>query len=140
MIVHRAFTQMPITYQRDDQRRLITVTVNGPWSADDISGVIDRQAEEDTWEYALLYDLREMTAVSIEGDLQQIADRVQKVGAGRRRGPVGVAIRPRPALFLEGLMYSTMAKESVDIEILLTAAQIDSWLARNAVRSRRNDG
>jgi hypothetical protein len=53
---------------------------------------------------------------------------------------VGVAIRPRPALFLEGLMYSTMAKESVDIEILLTAAQIDSWLARNAVRSRRNDG
>jgi hypothetical protein len=140
MIVHRAFIHMPITYQRDDQRRLITVTVSGPWSADDISGVIDRQAEEDTWEHALLYDLREMTAVSIEGDLQQIADRVKVVGAGRRRGPVGVAIRPRPALFLEGLMYSTLAKESVDIEILLTATQIDSWLVRNAGRSRRNDG
>jgi hypothetical protein len=129
---------MPIAYQRDDRRRLITVTVTGPWSADGISGVIDRQADEDTWEYALLYDLRDMTAASIEADLQQIAERVKVVGAGRERGPVGIAIRARPALFLEGLMYATLTRELVDIEILLTATQIDSWLTRNAVRSRHS--
>jgi hypothetical protein len=131
---------MPIAYQRDDQRRLITVTVTGPCTADDIGGVIDRQADEGTWEYALLYDLRAMTATSTEADLQQIAERVRVVGEGRERGPVGIAIRPTPAVFLEGLMYATLTRELVVIEILLTAAQVDSWLARNALRLRRNDG
>jgi hypothetical protein len=131
------FILMPIAYQRDDQRRLITVTVTGSCSADDISGVIDRQAGEDTWEYALLYDLRAMTAASTEADLQQIAERVQVVGGGRERGPVGIAIRPRPAPFLEGLMYATLTKGFVAVEILLTPAQIDLWLVRNAARSRQ---
>jgi hypothetical protein len=131
---------MPIAYQRNDHRRLITVTVTGECSADDITGVIDRQADENTWEYALLYDLRAMTASSTEADLQRIAERVQVVGGGRKRGPVGIAIRPRPAVFLEGLMYATLTKGLVAIEILLTVAQVDSWLARNALHLRRNDG
>jgi hypothetical protein len=45
---------------------------------------------------------------------------------------VGIAIRARPALFLLGLMYSKLTKEFATVEVLLTAAQIDSWLARNA--------
>src|SRR3981081_1709791 len=79
----RALNPMPIAYQRNDQRRLITVTVTGACSADNICGVIDRQADENTWEYALLYDLRAMTASSTEADLQRIAERVQVVGEGR---------------------------------------------------------
>jgi hypothetical protein len=123
---------MPIAYQRDDRRRLITVTVTEPWSVDDISSVIDRQACEDTWEYALLYDLRTLTDASTEADLQRIAERVTAIGGERERGPVGIAIRPRPALFLLGLMYSELLKDVVDVEVLLTAAQIDAWLRRNA--------
>jgi hypothetical protein len=126
------FIFMPITYQRDDQRRLIIVTATEPCSVDDISSVIDRQASEDTWEYALLYDLRAMTDASTEADLQQIAERVKVVGGGRGRGPVGIAIRARPALFLQGLMYTKLVKEFVTVEMLLTAAQIDAWLVRNA--------
>jgi hypothetical protein len=48
---------MPITYERDDSRRLITVTVTEPYAVEDILGVIDRQAAEGTWMYALLYEL-----------------------------------------------------------------------------------
>jgi hypothetical protein len=123
---------MPIVYQRDDQLRLIIVTVTEPCSVDDISSVIDRQSDDDTWEYALLYDLRGMTDASTEADLQQIAERVKVVGAGRERGPVGIAIRPRPALFLLGLMYAKLMNEFVTVEVLLTALQIDAWLLRNA--------
>jgi hypothetical protein len=47
---------------------------------------------------------------------------------------VGIAIRARPALFLMGLMYTRLMKEFVTIEVLLTAAQIDAWLVRNAPR------
>ena len=128
------FILMPIAYQRDDQRRLIIVTVTEPCSVDDISSVIDRQSGEDTWEFALLCDLRAMTDASTEADLQQIAERVKVVGGGRERGPVGIAIRARPALFLLGLMYTKLIKEFVTVEVLLTAAQINTWLVRNAPR------
>ena len=126
------FILMPITYQRDDQRQLITVTVTEPYSGDDFSSVIDRQAAEGTWEYALLYDLRAMTDASTEADLQQIAERVRVAGTGRERGPVGIAFRPRPALFLLGLMYTNLIREFAAVELLLTAAQVDAWLVRNA--------
>jgi hypothetical protein len=125
------FILMPTAYQRDDHRRLIIVTVTEPCSVDDICRVIDRQSGEDTWEYALLYDLQAMTE-STEADLQQIAQRVKVVGGGRDRGPVGIAIPARPTLFLLGLMYTKLIKEFVTVEVLLTAVQIDAWLVRNA--------
>jgi hypothetical protein len=123
---------MPLAYQRDDQCRLITVTVTEPCSVDDISGVIDRQAGEGTWEYALLYDLRATTDASTEANLQQIAERVTVPGGERERGPMGIAIRAQPALFLLGMMYAKLVKELVTVEVLLTAGQIDAWLVRNA--------
>ena len=38
---------MPIAYERDDQRRLITLIVIEPYSVDDNLSVIDRQAADD---------------------------------------------------------------------------------------------
>jgi hypothetical protein len=123
---------MPITYERDDQRRLITVTVTEPYSVDDILGVIDRQAGEDTWGYAMLYDLQGITEAWTEADLQRMADRVKVAGGGRERGPVGIAIPARPALFLVFLLYAKLTSELMTVEVLLSAAQRDAWLARNA--------
>jgi hypothetical protein len=125
---------MPITYERDDQRRLITVTVTEPFALDDMLGAIDRQAAEDTWEYAMLTDLRGMTTLSTEADLQQLADRVKAVGGGRARGPVGVAVDARPERFRLGLRYSELTRKLVNVEVLLSEAQLDDWLARNARR------
>jgi hypothetical protein len=125
---------MPIGYVRDDQRRLITVTVTEPCSLGDLLRVIDRQAAEDTWAYAMLYDLRAVTHVSTEADLQQMADRVKVVGAGRERGPVGMAVASEPEQFRMGLVYTRLARTLENVEALLTAAQRDAWLARNARR------
>jgi hypothetical protein len=123
-----------MTYERDDQRRLITVTVTEPYSVDDILSVIDRQAAEDTWEYAMLYDLRAATLALREADLLQIADRVKVVGRGRERGPVGMAVGARPEMFRMGLKYAEMTRKLINLEVLLTSAQLDGWLARNAPR------
>ena len=107
------------------------MTVTEPCSVDDVSSVIDRQAGEDTSGYALLYDLRAMTDASTEADLKRIAARVKRVGGRRERGQVGIAIRAQPALFLLGMM---LIKDLVAVEVLLTEAQIDTWLVRNAPR------
>jgi hypothetical protein len=125
---------MPLAYDRDDHRRLITMTATDPYSVDDILSVIDRQAAEDTLRYAMLYDLRGVKDASALAALQRIADRVGAVGGGRARAPVGVAIMARPGLFLAGLMYAQLTREIMAVEVLLTAAQLDDWLSRNARR------
>ena len=128
---------MPIAYERDDQRRLITVTMTEPHSVDEILSVIDRQAAEETWRYAILYNLRVVTHALTETELQQIADRVKIVGGGRERGPVGIAVGTRPEQFRMGLMYVRLTKNLETVEVLLTETQRDEWLARNTRWSSR---
>jgi hypothetical protein len=122
---------MPIGYERDDRRRLIRVSVTEPHSIDDLLGVIDQQAADEAWTYAMLYDCRSLTKGSSEDDLQRIAGRVKDLSAARPRGPVGLAIRPHPALFQAGLLYVRLTRELMTVEVLLTSKQIDDWLARN---------
>ena len=40
----------------------------------------------------------------------------------------------RPELFLAGLIYAGLTRANMDVEVLLTAAQLDDWLSRNARR------
>jgi hypothetical protein len=128
---------VPITYERDDERRLITVTVTEPYTIDDILRAVDRQSAENTWGYAMLYDLR--AQMTIPADLQPAADYVKAVAKGRARGPVGVAISGQPEEFRRGLKYTELARETVTVEVLLTSAQIDDWLVRNAPRRRQQN-
>jgi hypothetical protein len=126
---------VPIAYERDDSRRLITVTVTEPYSVDEILGSIDRQAAEDTWGYAMLYDLQ--APMAIAADSQQVAEHVKAVGGGRERGPVGLAISAEPEQFRRSLRYSDLARHIAVVEVLLTPAQRTDWLARNARRPLR---
>ena len=49
---------MPIQYVRDDAKKRILVTTTGEIGLDDIVGIVDRQAKDRTWSYAMLYDAR----------------------------------------------------------------------------------
>jgi hypothetical protein len=120
---------MPICYHRDDARQLITVTVTGARSLEDILSVIDRQAAEGTWHYAVLYDLTG-THVGSDQEARRIRDHVESVGGGRRRGPIALAIAPHPAEFRSGSEYSTLAGRLFEVEVLLTRDQVDAWLTR----------
>jgi hypothetical protein len=122
---------MPIVYERDDSRRLIVVTVTEPYTAADVMNTVDRQATEDAWDYAMLYDLH--APMLIPADSQQVAAHVEHIGAGRRRGAVGIAISGGPEQFRRGLRYGELSRQSATtVEVLLTAAQRNDWLERNA--------
>jgi hypothetical protein len=125
---------MPIEYHRDDRRRLITVTLTEPFSFDALLSQTDRQWAEHTWEYAILYDGRGSTHVPPGVELQRLVDRRLFVGGGRPRGPVGVAIPRRPEMLRGGLQLAKLSGPLRDLEILLTEAQVDAWLARHAPR------
>jgi hypothetical protein len=127
---------MPIKYERDDERRLLTVAINDPFSVEDILSAIERQMAEDTWEYAMLYDMRATAHLSTVIQARRITARVQALSGGRARGPVGLMISPRPEQVLEGVEFVRLTAGIVTLELLLTAMQVDNWLARNAPRRK----
>ena len=125
---------MPIDYQRDDQRRLITVTLTDPFTLDELLRQTDRQWAEHAWEYAVLYDTRAVSSATPPVELQQLVEHTLVVGAGQPRGPIGVAIPPRPEVLRRGLQLAELAGPRREIEILLNEAQVNAWLTRHAPR------
>ena len=123
---------MPTVYERDDDRRLITITITEPYSVDDILGAIERQMAEDTWEYAMLYDMRTTTRMSTIEEARLITNRVQSMSGGRNRGPVAMAISARPDQVRAGVEFASSNRGIAIPEILLTAMQLYDWIARNA--------
>jgi hypothetical protein len=130
---------MPIEYQRDDQRRLIRVTLIDPFSFDELASQTDRQWADGAWDYAILYDSRATRELRPPEEIQQLIHHTRSVGGARPRGPVGVAIPPRPELLRRGLELADRAGPRRDIEILLNETQITSWLVRHAVRREPSD-
>jgi hypothetical protein len=130
---------MPIQYERDDRRRLITVTPGEPYSLDELLNHIDQQWAEHTWEYAVLYDGRVNGSVHPANELQHLVDRMYVVGGWRPSGPVGIAIPQRPGLLREGLRVAALSGPLRNLEILLTEAQVEAWLVRYAPRRRSPD-
>ncbi|MEP6935170.1 MAG: hypothetical protein ABI988_14750, partial [Nitrospirota bacterium] len=125
---------MPIEYQRDDQRRLIRITMTDPFSFDDLLSQTDRQWAERTWDYAVLYDSRASQHIPPPGELQRLVEHTQMIGGGRSRGPVGVAIPRKSEAVRRGLDLAERSGPLRDIEILLNETQIASWLVRHAAR------
>jgi len=125
---------MPIEYRRDDSRRLIAVTMTDPFTLDDLLSQTDRQWAENTWEYAVLYDSRGSRHIPPPVEIQQLVDRTRIIGGGRSRGPVGIAVPPRPDAVRGGMQMTKAAGPLRDIEFLLSQAQVDAWLTRHAPR------
>src|SRR5712671_2776973 len=125
---------MPIHYECDHKRRLITATFTEPHTIEEVLGVIERQMADNAWEYATLHDMRATTHLSPVDEARRITARVQALGAGRQRGPVGMAISRTPEQLREGLRFAEATKHIGTLEVLLTKAQLEEWLARNAQR------
>jgi hypothetical protein len=126
---------MSLTYSRDDVRRLIVVIGSDlpqPVSVEETLAVIDRQWSEGTWDYALLYDLRETSHVTTPEEAVRLQEHVRRIGQARPRGPVGlVASR---GMVRRALLYSELTGTTQEFELLMTESQVEAWLARNAKR------
>jgi hypothetical protein len=130
---------MPIDYYRDERRRLITVTLTDPFSYEELASQTDRQWADRAWDYAILYDSRATRALRPPEEIQQLIAHTRSVGGDRPRGPVGVAIPPRPDILRRGLDLADKTGPLRDIEILLSEKQIHSWLVRHAARRDPSD-
>jgi hypothetical protein len=52
---------MPLVFERDDERRRITVTLTGPVLLAELNANLERLGADGVWDYAVLYDGRMAT-------------------------------------------------------------------------------
>ena len=121
---------MPITYERDDERRRIIVTTIGIVGLDDLLAVIERQEGEGTWQYGILYDSRRVASVASQTDVRAGLRHVEALSRMHgRRGPVAF-VTTMPAAYGMVRMYSTLAGQLQQaVEAFRDIGDAERWLA-----------
>lgn len=121
---------MPITYERDDKQRRIVVTTIGIVGLDDMLAVVDRQANEGTWQYGILYDSRRVASVASQTDVRAGLRHVEVLSRTHgKRGPVAF-VTTMPAAYGMVRMYSTLSGHvQQSVEVFREIGDAERWLA-----------
>jgi hypothetical protein len=102
---------MPIRYERDDDRRRVVITMDGPFEPADFLAVIERWRGEDVGAYGMLYDLRGMTGVPSVADLRQFMSEAARTT--RPRGPLAI-LATDPVIYGRACTYATLGRANAD--------------------------
>ena len=124
---------MPITYERDDKLRRIVVTTIGIVGLDDMLAVVDRQANEGTWQYGILYDSRRVASVASQTDVRAGLRHVELLSRTHgKRGPVAF-VTTMPAAYGMVRMYSTLSGQvEQPVEVFRDIGDAERWLASHS--------
>jgi hypothetical protein len=129
-------TEAHLIYTRDDVRRQITVTITGPARLADLASVVERQAADGTWGYAVLYDECTGTASLSVGATRALLTVVNRVT--RAHGPRGAVAFVCGAAEQFGMarMYSILGEpQGLDAQVFHDLAAAEAWLdTRREVR------
>jgi hypothetical protein len=118
---------MPLSSQRDDARRRLTVITTGVVTAREIRAMVDRQANDGTWSYAMLYDASRVTSIATTGEVRALAHHVQALERTHGpRGPVAV-LTNQDAIYGMSRMYSMSAQQQL-VEVFREAQAAERWL------------
>jgi hypothetical protein len=117
---------MPVRYERDDARRRVLVTVQGPFAQSDFLTVVERQQLDHAWTYGIIYDLRGMTGHPTAADLRQSMSLATQ--ADEPRGPVPV-VTADPAMYTKACSYAALARRTMTIEVFRDFNEAALWLA-----------
>ena len=124
---------MPIrSYTRDAARRRIVVIGDGPLTADDLIGVVNRQVSDNAWTWGLLY---EATAAPEAIDALLVHLRQIAPGLGPR-GPVAVvSLGPDAAN-----VARYVASAAGEIAVFVSRRAADTWLDDRQNQRERSFG
>ena len=116
---------MPIRYERDDTRRRVVVTIQGPFALADFLEVIERQHRDDAWTYGILYDLRGMMGEPAIADIRQSLS--QSAQVNRPRGPVAI-LATDPAIYGRACTFATLGRATMTVEVFRDSIEAERWL------------
>ena len=124
---------MPIRYELDDIFRRVIVTVQGPFLADDILAIMERQRAEHTWTYGILYDLRGMTGEPTIAELRELMSEAAELRQGEGpRGPVAL-LATEGALYARLCTYAALGRSTtLTIAVFRDRGEAEKWLTVQA--------
>jgi hypothetical protein len=116
---------MPIRYERDDVRRRVMVTVEGPFAVADFLAVMERQRDDGAWTYAMLSDLRGMTGKPAIDDLRQFLSEAARTT--EPRGPLAL-LATDPVIYGRACTYAALARATLTVEVFRNLDEAEQWL------------
>ena len=99
--------------------------------------MVDRQANEGTWNYGMLYDSRRVSTVASQTDVRAGLKHVEVLSRTHGpRGPVAF-VTTMPAAFGMVRMYSTLAGQvQQTVEVFRDIGDAERWLATHTEQAR----
>ena len=120
---------MPIRYQRDDVRRRVMLTVEGPFAVADFLAVMERQRDDGAWTYGMLSDLRGMTGEPAIDDLRQFLSEAARTT--EPRGPVAL-LATDPVIYGRACTYAALTRSTLTIAVFRDRGEAEQWLTAQA--------
>ena len=120
---------MPIQYVRDDAHKRIIVTTGGEIGLDDIVGIVDRQAKDRTWSYAMLYDARAAAGTPTIDEMRRLVLHIGRLTTAHGpRGPVAL-VANGPLLEAAERVYASLGTlTGLNVRVFTTLVEAERWL------------
>jgi hypothetical protein len=120
---------MPLLHRRDDVNRRVVVTATGPFQAAQVFDFMERQRDDGTWTYGVLYDTRGMTGHATIDDVRLVLKRRADTNAEpRRRGPLAV-LWTAANVYAIASLCATLGGTQRTVEVFRDRTEADTWLA-----------
>jgi hypothetical protein len=116
---------MPVRYERDDVRRRVVITAEGPFEPAEFSALIERRRREGTSAYGALYDLRRMTGCPTFDDLRLFMSEAAQTN--QARGPLAI-VATDPDIYSRACTYATLGRGTVTVEVFRDRHEAEQWL------------
>ena len=123
---------MIAAYVVDHARRRVFVRLEDPIAApDELIALLDRQAAEGAWGYAVLEDMRSVAWAPSTAVVKQSVARIEALTLVHgRRGPVAFVVSDNETLFGMLRMYSFRGEDTdATINVLRDMEAAERWLA-----------
>ena len=127
---------MPLSLARDDDRRRIVVTAIGSVTLEESLLVLERQADDGAWQYAMLYDGRGRDGVMDSSEIVRLVSRTAILS--KRHGAAGplAIVRSDPAGLGMGRMFEVFTgDDSRAVGVFRWIEDAERWLDELALGS-----
>lgn len=121
-------------YERDDARRRVVVTMEGPFAMTEFLAVMERQRCDNSWAYGILYDLSSMTGEPTIAELRQSL--IHTARTHRLRGPIAI-LATDPVIYDRVCSYAALGRSTLPVKVFRKWDEADQWLTTKLHGERR---
>ena len=119
---------MPVSYERDDARRRVLVTVQGSFAPADFLAIMARRLAEGIGGYGILYDLRRAAGEATIDDVRQFLSATAPTPRPKW-GPIAL-VATHPVLYARACTYAQIGRAArLTIGVFREMDEADLWLA-----------